>query len=253
MQEKVEKGRHHPITQTLTQIVSIFNSLGFTVASGPEIETEYYNFDALNIPPNHPARDMWDTFWIKDPEGISNSKSQMSKLLRTHTSPVQIRYMEKNKPPIRVIAPGKVFRHEATDATHEAQFFQFEGLAVGEDIQLAHLKGTLTAFCGQFFGPETEIRFRPSYFPFTEPSVEVDVSCFKCNKKGCAMCKNSGWIEILGGGMVHPSVLTACSIDPKQYRGFAFGAGVDRLIMTKYGIPDVRMLYNGDLRLVNQF
>jgi phenylalanyl-tRNA synthetase alpha chain len=196
---------------------------------------------------------MWDTFWIKNPKGISNDKSQISKLLRTHTSPVQVRYMEKNKPPIRIIAPGKVFRNEATDATHEAQFYQLEGLVVDIDISLSHLKGTLSYFFEKYFGSKTEVRFRPSFFPFVEPGLEVDMSCFKCKGTGCSTCKNTGWIEIMGAGMVHPFVLESAGIDSKVYRGFAFGTGVDRLVMNKYGIPDVRMLYNGDLRLVNQF
>lgn len=250
---EISRGHVHPITEALEHIVSIFDKLGFTVADGPEIETEHYNFDALNIPKNHPARDMWDTFWIKDPKGMSKSKGQISKLLRTHTSPVQIRYMEKNKPPIRIIAPGKVFRHEATDATHEAQFYQLEGLVVDTYISLSHLKGTLAQFFEEFFGSKINIRFRPSYFPFVEPGVEIDISCFKCGGKGCSTCKGTGWIEIMGAGMVHPSVLRSSGIDPKVYRGFAFGGGLDRLVMAKYEIPDVRMLYSGDLRLVNQF
>lgn len=245
MQEIKQKGHFHPIAKITEEIISIFHSMGFSVATGPEVETEYYNFDALNIPANHPARDMWDTFWLK-PENAR-------KLLRTHTSPVQIRYMEKHKPPIRIIAPGKVFRHEATDATHEAQFYQLEGLVVDTDINLSHLKGTLAKFFGDFFGSKTDVRFRPSFFPFVEPGIEVDMSCFKCGGKGCSTCKGTGWIEIMGAGMVHPKVLQACNIDPEKFKGFAFGCGIDRLVMAKYEIPDVRMLYSGDLRLVNQF
>ncbi len=239
------KGSLHPISLVLLEINKIFSELGFTIASGPEIETEFYNFDALNIPEHHPARDMWDTFWLKP----LNAR----KLLRTHTSPVQVRYMEKNKPPIRIIAPGKVFRHEATDATHEAQFYQLEGLVVGENISVANLKWTLETMFEKLFGKKTNIRLRPSYFPFVEPGFEMDMSCFKCEGKGCGTCKNTGWIEIGGSGLVHPKVLESSGIDSKKYSGFAFGYGVDRIAMLKYGIDDVRLLYQGDLRLVNQF
>lgn len=246
MMEK-EKGHIHPLTRGISDCAEIFHKLGFEHVVGPEIETEHYNFDALNIPSYHPARDMWDTFWLK-PE---NSH----KLLRTHTSPVQIRYMESNKPPISIISIGKVFRHEATDATHEAQFYQIEGLSIGEDVSLANLKWVLVKFFSEFFGKEAEVRFRPSYFPFVEPGVEIDMSCFKCDGKAsdCSLCKGTGWIEIMGAGMVHPRVLQAVGIDSRKYQGFAFGGGMDRLVMLKYGIPDVRLFYNGDLRLVNQF
>jgi len=258
------KGHLHPLTLTMFQINQIFTDLGFTIAEGPEIETEFYNFDSLNIPEHHPARDMWDTFWLEP----LNAK----KLLRTHTSPVQVRFMEEHKPPIRIIAPGKVFRHEATDATHEAQFYQLEGLVVGENISLAHLKGTLEEFFERFFGKKTELRLRPSYFPFVEPGVEIDASCFKCGgsgdglkpskegsddspleRLGCSTCKGTGFIEIMGAGVVHPMVLESSGIDSKKYSGFAFGCGIDRLVMLKYGVDDVRLLYSGDLRLTNQF
>lgn len=239
------KGHLHPVTLAVNEAVGIFAELGFAVASGPEIETEHYNFDVLNIPPDHPARDLWDTFWLKD--------TRFGELLRTHTSPVQARYMERHVPPIRIVAPGKVFRYEATDATHEAQFYQIEGLMVGEDVSLATLKGTLEIFFSGFFAKDTAVRLRPSYFPFVEPGVEVDISCFKCEGKGCPLCKQSGWIEIMGAGMVHPYVLNQAGIDPRKFRGFAFGTGVDRLALLKWGIDDVRLLYQGDLRLVNQF
>jgi len=238
--------------------------MGFTVAGGPEVETEFYNFDTLNIPEHHPARDMWDTFWLKP----LNAR----KLLRTHTSPVQVRFMEANKPPIKIIAPGKVFRHEATDATHEAQFYQLEGLVVGENVSLANLKWTLEEFFEKLFGKKTGIRLRPSYFPFVEPGVEIDMTCFKCDGTGfstdieksnpdtntiasrtCNVCKGTGFIEIMGAGLVHPKVLESAGIDSKKYSGFAFGCGVDRLVMLKYGVDDVRLLYQGDLRLINQF
>jgi phenylalanyl-tRNA synthetase alpha chain len=238
------------------RINAIFTEMGFAIADGPEIESEFYNFDALNIPEHHPARDMWDTFWLKP--------LSAKKLLRTHTSPVQIRYMENHIPPLRIIAPGKCFRHEATDATHEAQFHQLEGLVVGENISVAHLKGTLETFFAKLFEKEIKVRFRPSFFPFVEPALETDMTCFKCDgtgmrtfpdsqEKGCTTCKTTGWIEIGGSGMVHPKVLENSGIDPKKYSGFAFGYGIDRLAMLKYGIDDIRLLYSGDLRLVSQF
>jgi phenylalanyl-tRNA synthetase alpha chain len=239
-----KKGHIHPITNTINDIARIFTDMGFSIASGPEIETEYYNFDALNVPKDHPARDMWDTFWIKgDPK----------RLLRTHTSPVQIRYMEENNVPINIIVPGKVFRYEATDSTHEAQFYQVEGLIVGRDITMANLKSLLEEFFKKFFGHNVKTRLRPSYFPFVEPGVEVDVSCFKCGGDGCSLCKHTGWIEILGAGMVHPNVLNNVGIDPRKWQGIAFGGGIDRMVMLKYGIDDIRLFYNGDLRFVNQF
>lgn len=241
---KETEGHIHPLTQMINNAVRIFSELGFEVVEGPEIETERYNFDALNVPKDHPSRDMQDTFWLK---GVKET------VLRTQTSPVQIRHMEKNKPPFRIIVPGKVFRHEATDATHEMQFYQIEGLVVGENITLAHLKGTLQLFFKKLYGEKTAIRFRPSFFPFVEPGVEIDLSCFKCASKGCNLCKQTGFIEVMGAGMVHPNVLNNAGIDSRKYRGFAFGIGVDRLVMLKYGIDDIRLLYAGDLRLVNQF
>ncbi len=224
-------GTLHPITLILDEVVRISSDLGFSVALGPELEDEWHNFDALNVPKDHPARDMQDTFFIKGKEGM---------VLRTHTSPVQIRYMQSHTPPFAIIVPGKVFRNEATDATHEAQFHQVEGLVVGEGITLEHLKGTLLEFFKQLFGPSAEIRLRPSYFPFVEPGVEVDV---KVGEK---------WLEVCGAGMVHPNVFTAAGYHPEKVTGFAFGMGLDRLAMIKFGIPDVRLFYQGDLRL-NQF
>lgn len=232
------------MTQMINEINSIFFALGFEFADGPEMESEYYNFDALNVPKNHPARGMQDTFWIKDREKT---------VMRTHTSNAQVRYMERNKPPIRIIVPGKVFRNEATDTTHEAQFYQMEGLMIDEAATLGALKGVLKIFLEKFFGREIAIRFRPSFFPFVEPGIEADMSCFKCDGNGCSICKNTGWIEILGAGMVHPNVLKAGGIDSDKYQGFAFGIGIDRLGMLKYGIDDVRLFYNGDLRFVQQF
>ncbi len=240
-----KKGHLHPNSQIIYEISEIFKKIGFSVALGPEVETEFYNFDALNIPPNHPARDMQDTFWL--------NPLTAGKLLRTHTSPVQIRYMEEHQPPFRIIAPGKVFRNEATDATHEAQFHQVEGLMVDKDVSIGHLKGVLEYFLRELFGREVSLRLRPSFFSFVEPGMEVDISCFKCRGAGCALCKQSGWIEVLGAGLVHPNVLTAGGIDPEVWRGFAFGVGVDRLVMLRHGVGDIRLLYGGDDRFIRQF
>lgn len=236
MAEQEKRGHLHPLTSMIREISSIFNELGFSIAQGPELETEFYNFDALNVPSDHPARDMQDTFWIKDVK-----KDNERLVLRTQTSSVQVRYMQKNKPPFRIIVPGKVFRNEATDATHEAQFFQIEGLLIDKKVSLAHLKGTLEFFFKRLFGENAQVRFRPSYFPFVEPALEVDV--FFRGK----------WLEVMGAGLVHPSVLKAGGLDPKEWKGFAFGGGIDRLVLIKYGIDDIRSLYTGDLRLVNQF
>ncbi len=242
-QNKV-RGHLHPVTQVIREITDSFIAMGFEVADGSEVESEHYNFDALNVPKDHPARDMQDTFWVK---GVPQT------VLRTHTSAVQVRYMESHKPPFKIIVPGKVYRYEATDATHETQFHQIEGLVVGEGISLAHLKHTLDTFFKSLYGKDVATRLRPSYFPFVEPGVEIDMSCMKCAGRGCSVCKQTGWIEVMGGGMVHPNVLRAGGVDPQKYQGFAFGAGVDRLVMIRYGIDDIRLLYSGDLRLVNQF
>lgn len=236
-----ERGHLHPLTLVQRRACEIFSSMGFEIAEGPEVETEYYNFDALNIPENHPARDLWDTFWLRQEPKASRAKSQRL-LLRTHTSPVQIRYMEKNNPPFRIIAPGRVFRYEATDATHEIQFYQLEGLMVGKEITLANLKAVMESFFQKFFeNKDIKIRLRPSYFPFVEPGVEVDMK-FK-----------GDWMEIAGAGMVHPKVLENAKIDPRQWQGFAFGMGIDRLAMIKYKIDDIRLFYSSDLRFINQF
>ena len=225
-------GSAHPITSLVSEIAGIFDRFGYAVADGPELETEYYNFDALNIPRDHPARELWDTLWIKGRSG---------ELLRTHTSPVQVRYMERHTPPIRIIVPGKVFRNEATDATHEIQFHQIEGLCVTEDATLSEMKVVLESVLRRLFGDDLVLRYRPSFFPFTEPSLEVDMRC------------GGGWLEILGCGMVHRQVLSRAGIDPRRFRGFAFGMGVDRIAMLRYGFDDVRLLYRPDLRFVNQF
>lgn len=243
MEKEVKKGIVHPLTETINQAVAIFRELGFAVAEGPEIEEEKYNFDALRMPANHPARDMQDTFWIKP---LSERK-----LPRTHVSGIQARYMEKNEPPFRIIYPGKVFRHEATDATHEAQFYQIEGLVVEKGASLVHLKSLLVLFFKKLYGDNATVRFRPSFFPFTEPSIEVDVSCFKCGGKNesCSICKGTGFVELLGAGMVHPHVFKSSGVNPDEWTGYAFGMGLDRLVMLKYGVDDVRALYSGDLRL----
>jgi phenylalanyl-tRNA synthetase alpha chain len=236
-------GHPHPLRETQKQIIRIFGELGFEVAGGPEIETDWYNFEALNIPKDHPARDSQDTFYITGSE----------KLLRTHTSPAQVHVMEKQKPPVKVIIPGRVYRNEATDATHSATFHQVEGLAVDENITFGDLKGTLTIFIQKMFGPELKVRFRPSHFQFTEPSAEVDVQCFICKGKGCRICKNTGWIELLGCGMVHPNVFKAVNYDTERYTGFAFGMGIERLTMLRIGLDDMRLLYENNLQFLNQF
>ena len=235
-------GRKHPITLTLDEIKNIFVSLGFRIVDGPEVETEYYNFEALNMDLDHPARDMWSTLYLG--EGI---------LLRTHTSPVQIRVMERQSPPLAIIAPGKCYRRDAIDASHSPMFHQVEGLLVDAGISFANLKGVLTHFSRRMFGPETKVRFRPSFFPFTEPSVEVDIQCVICEGRGCAVCKQSGWLEILGAGMVNPRVFEFVKYDTKKYTGFAFGMGVERIAMLRYGIDDMRLFFENDLRFLKQF
>ena len=240
-------GQLHPTTQILKEICGVFKNMGFQVIEGPDVEWDYYNFEALNIPQHHPARDMFATFWIDTGMGGK------ARLLRTHTSPMQIRLMEKERPPIRAIVPGRVYRYEATDATHESMFYQVEGLAVDKGITMADLKGTLFDFCHYIFGDERKVRFRCDYFPFVEPGVEVAISCLACNGTGCRLCGHSGWIEILGAGMVHPDVLARVDIDPGIYSGFAFGMGVERIPMLRYGIDDIRLFYGNDLRFLRQF
>jgi len=235
------RGTLHPLTIVQDEIIGIFQGLGFTVAEGPEVESDFYNFEALNIPKDHPARDMQDTFYLSD-----------DVLLRTHTSPVQIRVMKGEPPPVRIICPGKVYRRDA-DITHSPMFHQVEGLAVDTNIFMGDLKGTLELFARELFGHETEIRFRPSFFPFTEPSAEMDVRCFACGGQGCRVCKQSGWLEILGSGMVHPQVLRNVGYDPEAVTGWAFGMGVERIAMLKYGIDDIRLFFENDLRLLTQF
>ncbi|MCG0274544.1 MAG: phenylalanine--tRNA ligase subunit alpha [Thermosediminibacteraceae bacterium] len=239
---KVAIGHKHPLTLVLDEIKQIFLGLGYEIVEGPEIELDYYNFEALNIPKDHPARDMQDTFYIT--EDI---------LLRTHTSPVQVRTMERRKPPIKVIVPGRVYRSDEVDATHSPVFHQVEGLLVGKNVTMADLKGTLITFAKMFYGEERKVRFRPSYFPFTEPSAEMDISCIACNGKGCRVCSYTGWLEILGCGMVHPNVLRNSGYDPEELTGFAFGMGLERIAMLKYGISDMRLFFENDLRFLEQF
>ena len=235
-------GKRHPLDLTLERMKEIFISMGFSIEDGPEVELDHYNFEALNIPKDHPARSEQDTFYIND-----------NIVLRTQTSPIQIRTMESQEPPIKMISPGKVYRSDAVDATHSPIFYQMEGLVIDKGVTFADLKGTLELFAKKMFGDKVVTKFRPHHFPFTEPSAEMDATCFVCEGKGCRVCKGSGWIEILGCGMVHPNVLRNCGIDPEVYSGFAFGFGVDRMVMLKYGIDDIRALYESDMRFLNQF
>lgn len=235
-------GKRHPHEVTLERIKEIFLEMGFSIEDGPEVELDYYNFEALNIPKNHPARSEQDTFYIND-----------NIVLRTQTSPVQIRTMENQEPPIKMISPGKVYRSDAVDPTHSPIFYQMEGLVVAKGVTFADLKGTLELFAKKMFGDKVQTKFRPHHFPFTEPSAEMDATCFVCGGKGCNVCKGSGWIEMLGCGMVHPNVLRNCGIDPEVYSGFAFGFGIDRMVMLSYGLDDIRLLYESDMRFLNQF
>lgn len=245
-------GGRHPVSRTMEDIVRTFARLGFEVAVGPEIELDYFNFEALNLPKDHPARDMQDTFYVDEPSLGHAKKADSPSLLRTHTSPVQVRHMLSRKPPIRAVMPGRVYRRDS-DITHTPMFHQVEGLLVDKDVSFAELKGTLDAFVRAFFGSETRTRFRPSFFPFTEPSAEVDVTCASCGGKGCRVCKQTGWLEVLGSGMVHPNVFTAAGYDPKEVTGYAFGMGVERLAMLRYGIDDLRMMFENDARFLEQF
>ncbi|MGG3625951.1 phenylalanine--tRNA ligase subunit alpha [Bacillus gobiensis] len=240
----VKLGARHPLTIVTEELEDLFISMGYTVEEGPEVETDYYNFEALNLPKEHPARDMQDSFYITE-----------DTLLRTQTSPIQVRTLEKHKGkgPVKIICPGKVYRRDNDDATHSHQFNQIEGLVVDKNISMSDLKGTLELFAKKMFGEDREIRLRPSFFPFTEPSVEVDVSCFKCGGKGCSVCKQTGWIEVLGAGMVHPNVLEMSGFDSNEYQGFAFGMGQERIAMLKYGIDDIRHFYTNDIRFLSQF
>lgn len=240
--KKKKLGYQHPLSIVLDEVKDIFIGMGFEIVSGPEVELDYYNFEALNIPKGHPARDTQDTFYISE-----------NVLLRTQTSPVQIRVMEEKKPPIKIIAPGRVYRSDAVDATHSPVFHQIEGLVVDKGVTMADLKGTLEIFAKRLYSEDAQVRFRPHHFPFTEPSAEVDLMCFACQGKGCRLCKGEGWIEILGAGMVHPKVLSNCGIDPEVYSGFAFGLGLERIVMRRFKIDDLRLFYENDLRFLSQF
>lgn len=247
--KEYKPGHIHPLSQVQHEVENIFSDMGFAVMDGPEVESEYYNFEGLNIPADHPARDMQDTFFVYDKEDPKHGRM----VLRTHTSPVQVRTMEKYGAPLRIIVPGRVFRYEATDASHDSTFYQVEGLLIDKHISLAHLKGVMAEFLTRLFGKEVNVRFRPGYFPFVEPGLELDFSCLICGGKGCSVCKRTGWMEFMGAGMVHPNVLKAGGIDSKVYQGWAFGFGLTRLVMMRYGIDDIRLLQSGDLRFIQQF
>ncbi len=244
-------GHRHPLTLLRDRIESFFLRQGFLIAEGPELEDDYHNFEALNMPAEHPARDMQDTLYLASP--VTSAADSPATLLRTHTSGMQVRHMEKFPPPVRLIAPGRVYRRDNLDLTHTPMFTQVEGLVVGEDVTLADLKGTLEAFAHDLFGPERKTRFRPSFFPYTEPSGELDISCANCGGTGCPMCKQTGWVEVLGSGMVHPAVFEAVGYDPERYTGFAFGVGIERLALLKWGVEDIRLFYENDLRFLEQF
>ena len=245
-------GHRHPLTLLRERVESIFLRFGFLIFEGPELEDDYHNFEALNMPAEHPARDMQDTLYLASPVPAADG-ARAATLLRTHTSGMQIRYMETHQPPVRLIAPGRVYRRDGLDLTHSPMFSQVEALVVGEDVTLADLKGTLVAFARELFGAERGTRFRPSFFPYTEPSGELDISCASCGGSGCAMCKHTGWIEVLGSGMVHPAVFEAVGYDPEKYTGFAFGLGIERVALLKWGVEDIRLFYENDLRFLEQF
>ncbi len=245
-------GTLHPLTRMQEKCRRIFAKMGFVTVDGPELENEWYNFDALNFQEDHPAREMQDTLFVKQ-KNRKNLSSREKLLMRTQTSAVQVRYMQKRKPPLRIIVPGRVFRNEATDSSHEINFYQLEGLMVGEDVSVANFKAVIDRFFKELFSSQVELRLRPSFFPFTEPSFEVDVSCSMCSGKGCSVCKQTGWIEIMGAGMVHPNVLKSAEVDSEKYRGFAFGCGIDRIVQIEQKVDDVRLFYSGDLRFLKQF
>jgi len=285
--KKIPQGHLHPLTQILANIEKVFESMGFSIFLTPEIETEFYNFDALNVPDDHPARDLWDTFWIEEDQKIPNSKLQITNksdsnnqsldtkylayrqagevrdtqydvrntklLLRTHTTAMQLRYMAKNNPPFRIISPGKCFRYEASDSSHDIQFYQVDGLVIDKDVSISNFKAIIEALFKRIFSSAIKIRMRPGYFPFVEPGFEVDIACYKCQGKDCPVCKGKGWLEIMGAGMVHPEVLKRAGLNPAHWQGFAFGMGVDRIAMIKYGISDIRLFYQNDLRFLKQF
>lgn len=252
---KIPHGHLHPISQVRLIAEDIFKSIGFSVVEGPHVTTEYYNFDSLNIPQDHPSRDLMDTFWLKAGRNraLPCSYGGQNLLLRTHTSAMQVPYMEDHQPPLKIIVPGLVFRYEATDASHDVQFYQLEGLMVDEDVSVANFRGIAETVLKRLFGQNVKIRIRPGYFPFTEPSFEIDSSCVKCSGKGCSLCSQTGWLELMGAGMIHPNVLRAGRVDPANWQGFAFGMGLGRIAMIKYRIDDIRLFYSGDLRFIRQF
>lgn len=246
--KKAVLGKFHPLTVIRKEATDLFKGMGFSIYEGPEIESEWYNFDALNFPKDHPAREMQDTLFIK-----KDNDKEKQLLMRTHTSPMQVRIMEESQPPLKIVVPGRVFRNEATDASHEINFYQLEGFMVGSDISVSNFRAIMEEFCKGFFKKDIGIRLRPSYFPFTEPSFEVDVECTNCLSEGCSVCSNTGWVEVIGAGMIHPNVLKNSGLNPQEWRGFAFGMGLDRLAMIRYRIDDVRLFYSGDLRFLKQF
>ncbi len=250
--EEPELGSSHPLTKLQLRCKDIFLRMGFISVEGPELENEWYNFDALNFAKDHPVREMQDTLFVKQ-EKRSALPSEKKLLMRTHTSPVQVRYMEKRRPPFRIIVPGRVFRNEATDSSHEINFYQLEGLMVGEGVSVANFKAVISFFFRELFKSDVDIRLRPSFFPFTEPSFEVDVSCSLCGKKGCSVCGKTGWLEVMGAGMVHPNVLESAKVDPEKFNGFAFGLGLDRIAIIEHKVSDIRLFYSGDLRFLKQF
>ena len=252
--KRIPQGHIHPLTQTLTNIERVFESMGFSVFLSPEIENEFYNFDALNVPADHPARDLWDTFWLEDNMVIENNGPNKGKaLLRTHTTAMQLRYMKNHNPPFRIISPGKCYRYEASDSTHDIQFYQVDGLLVDKEVSVTNFKAVIEELMKRIFSTSIKIRIRPGYFPFVEPGFEIDIACYKCQGKYCPICKGTGWLEIMGAGMVHPEVFKNAGYNPLHWQGFAFGMGLDRLAMIKYGISDVRLFYQNDLRFLKQF
>jgi phenylalanyl-tRNA synthetase alpha chain len=250
--KKLPQGHLHPLTQTINSVKRVFESMGFSVFMTDEVETEFYNFDTLNIPKHHPARDLWDTFWI-DEEGVNAKDSEGHHLLRTHTTAMQHRYMKNNNPPFRIVAPGKCYRYEASDSSHDIQFYQLDGLVVDKNVSIANFKAIIEELFKRIFSQNIKVRMRPGYFPFVEPGFEIDIACYNCHGKGCSVCKESGWIEVMGAGMVHPEVFKKAGYNPLHWQGFAFGMGIDRIAMIKYGVSDIRLFFQNDSRFLKQF
>jgi len=250
--KKLPQGHLHPLTQTIDSVKRVFESMGFSIYTTKEIETEFYNFDTLNIPKHHPARDLWDTFWI-DEEGIDKKENEGRHLLRTHTTAMQHRFMKKNNPPFRIIAPGRCFRYEASDSSHDIQFYQVDGLVVDKDVSIANFKAIIEELFKRIFSDDVKVRMRPGYFPFVEPGFEIDIACYNCCGKDCPVCKGTGWLEVMGAGMVHPVVFKKAGYNPSHWQGFAFGMGIERIAMIKYGVSDIRLFYQNDSRFLRQF